>query len=100
MSSLRIDTLNFTLSTAQSGRAQIVKLDSAAKTLLKRHTGQEHPDCGRTYGTLCSIGIREMADYDGIIIGSGHNALVCALLLADAGWKVLVLERSAEIGGA
>lgn len=41
-----------------------------------------------------------MADYDAIIIGSGHNALVCALCLADAGWSVLVLERSAEIGGA
>jgi phytoene dehydrogenase-like protein len=46
------------------------------------------------------MGIREMADYDAIIIGSGHNALVCALCLADVGWKVLVLERSADIGGA
>ncbi len=45
-------------------------------------------------------GIREMADYDAIIIGLGHNALVCALCLADVGWKVLVLERSAEIDGA
>jgi phytoene dehydrogenase-like protein len=41
-----------------------------------------------------------MADYDAIVIGSGHNSLVCALCLADAGWKILVLERSSEIGGA
>src|SRR5713226_2009351 len=41
-----------------------------------------------------------MADYDAIFIGSGHNALACALCLAHAGWRILVLERSAEIGGA
>lgn len=41
-----------------------------------------------------------MADYDAIVIGSGHNALVTALYLAKAGWKVCVLERSTEIGGA
>ena len=38
-------------------------------------------------------------DYDGIVIGSGHNALVCALNLAHAGWRILVLERSEDIGG-
>lgn len=41
-----------------------------------------------------------MADYDAVIIGAGHNALVCALYLAKAGWRVLVLERGSEIGGA
>lgn len=40
------------------------------------------------------------ADFDAIVIGSGHHGLICALRLADAGWKVLVLERSSEIGGA
>jgi phytoene dehydrogenase-like protein len=38
-------------------------------------------------------------DYDGIVVGSGHNALVCALNLAHAGWRILVLERSDEVGG-
>ena len=38
--------------------------------------------------------------YDCIIIGGGHNGLVCAAYLAKAGWKVLVLERRRLVGGA
>lgn len=37
--------------------------------------------------------------YDCIIIGGGHNGLVCAFELAKAGWKVLVLERREMVGG-
>ena len=39
-------------------------------------------------------------NYDFIIIGSGHNGLACAGYLAKAGAKVLVLERSARVGGS
>lgn len=38
--------------------------------------------------------------YDAVIIGAGHNGLVCACYLAKAGLKVRVLERRAEVGGA
>jgi phytoene dehydrogenase-like protein len=41
-----------------------------------------------------------MANYDCIIIGGGHNGLVCAAYLARAGKRVLVLERQAVAGGA
>ena len=37
---------------------------------------------------------------DAIVIGAGHNGLVAANLLADAGWTVEVLEATAQPGGA
>jgi phytoene dehydrogenase-like protein len=37
---------------------------------------------------------------DAVVIGAGHNGLVAANLLADAGWQVTVLEASDTPGGA
>ncbi len=37
---------------------------------------------------------------DALIIGGGHNGLVCAYDLARAGWRVRVLERRGVVGGA
>ena len=37
--------------------------------------------------------------FDAIIIGGGHNGLVCAAYLAKAGKKVCVLERRHVLGG-
>ena len=37
---------------------------------------------------------------DIVIIGGGHNGLITAFYLAKAGYKPLVLERSAQVGGA
>jgi len=41
-----------------------------------------------------------MATYDAIIIGSGHNGLICAAYLAKAGKRVAVFERREMVGGA
>ena len=40
------------------------------------------------------------ATFDVIVIGGGHNGLVCAALLAKSGRKVLVLEAAGDVGGA
>ncbi len=39
-------------------------------------------------------------NYDAIIVGAGHNGLVCAFYLARKGLKTCVLERSSVVGGA
>ncbi len=38
--------------------------------------------------------------WDAVIVGGGHNGLVCAAYLAKAGRRVLVLERRHVLGGA
>jgi phytoene dehydrogenase-like protein len=38
--------------------------------------------------------------YDCIVIGAGHNGLVCAASLARAGRSVLVVEAGRQVGGA
>ena len=40
------------------------------------------------------------SESDIVIIGAGHNGLVCAFYLAQAGLKVTVLERRDIVGGA
>jgi phytoene dehydrogenase-like protein len=45
-------------------------------------------------------GDRMTKRYDALIIGGGHNGLVCAFYLARAGLKVRVLERRHVVGGA
>ena len=39
-------------------------------------------------------------EYDVIVVGAGHNGLVCAAYLAKSGLSVLVLEQHPALGGA
>ncbi|WP_353933193.1 beta-carotene ketolase CrtO [Okeanomitos corallinicola TIOX110] len=41
-----------------------------------------------------------MKEYDVVIIGAGHNGLVCAAYLLKAGYSVLLLEKRPVPGGA
>jgi phytoene dehydrogenase-like protein len=41
-----------------------------------------------------------MEAVDAVVVGAGHNGLVAANLLADAGWRVLVCEATSGPGGA
>jgi phytoene dehydrogenase-like protein len=49
-----------------------------------------------------SVPIRELAaeTWDVIVVGAGHNGLVCAATLARAGKRVLVVESRQRVGGA
>lgn len=41
-----------------------------------------------------------MSDFDVVVLGGGHNGLVCAAYLAKAGCRVKVVERRGIVGGA
>ncbi len=42
----------------------------------------------------------DQTDYDVIVVGAGHNGLICAAYLAKAGYRVGVFERRHVVGGA
>ena len=42
----------------------------------------------------------ERMSADAVVVGGGHNGMVAACLLADAGWDVCLLEATERLGGA
>ena len=48
---------------------------------------------------MSEISVQLDSAFDVIVIGAGHNGLVAANYLIDAGFTVLVVEASAQIGG-
>ena len=44
--------------------------------------------------------VSDASNHDVIVVGGGHNGLVCAAYLGRAGLKTLVLERRHLLGGA
>jgi phytoene dehydrogenase-like protein len=59
------------------------------------------PKCATLWG--CPYRVREnglMDQYDVVIVGGGHNGLAAAAYLAQAGKRVLLLERLPQVGGA
>ena len=41
----------------------------------------------------------KVLEYDGVIIGAGHNGMICAGYLAKCGQKIMVVEKNMEVGG-
>jgi len=67
----------------------------------RRDLGRAGPQCRRraapraTRPRFCERRVK----YDAIVIGGGHNGLVCAAYLGRAGLRVLVLEAREAVGG-
>lgn len=62
------------------------------------HPSEQHPSAGQPRPGRLAGAATTTAEV--LVVGAGHNGLVAAILAAQAGLRVTVLERSAEPGGA
>jgi phytoene dehydrogenase-like protein len=63
---------------------------------MPRHSGNEQAISGQELSGFSRL----MARYDVVVIGAGLGGLTAGAILARAGRKVLVIERSNSVGGA
>jgi phytoene dehydrogenase-like protein len=63
---------------------------------------ESHGSSVGSNGDFATVSNSELIEepYDAVIVGAGHNGLVCAAYLAQAGHRVAVVERRHQVGGA
>ncbi len=81
---------------------------SSTKTIIRRtiqgnQVKSEEISVNRSPKLLSSSSVENIDEiyqshYDVIIVGAGHNGLICANYLAKEGKKVLILEKRHEVG--
>ncbi len=58
-----------------------------------------HGHVTRTRRSARMTASARLPDYDAMVIGAGHNGLVCAAYLAKAGLRTLLVEARSSVGG-
>ena len=70
------------------------------KTILKKFSTKINKTTPFIYNNeFGNINLSLRTKYDAVIVGAGHNGLVCANYLAKAGKSVLILEKRHIVGG-
>ncbi len=74
------------------------------QTVKEMKAGVVLPSANDSYGEPSSVQYEKFSDiaiedYDALVVGSGFAGSVCARQFADAGMKVLIIEKRAHIAG-
>ncbi len=84
-------------------RAVVAQLEHASTVGSKRRRMARNASSECLFGYAVKMRPRTQRTAgapDAVIIGAGHNGLVAANMLADAGWEVVVCEATSHTGGA
>lgn len=79
-------------------RSRILILKQVTSALYGLRFGWVSSNCNN--GMKLAFRSQPTRDYDVIVVGAGHNALVAAAYLAEAGYRIAVFERRPIVGGA
>src|ERR1019366_6546592 len=72
----------------------------SARSATRPHAGKWHRSAARLCNAEAPHAMKSDGRIDALIIGAGHNGLVCASYLAAKGVRVRILERRDVIGGS